>query len=87
MKDIAGRLRTVEGHVRGIERMVRNEADCVDLIHQIHAVQAAMDKIRLELLRNHLNTCLAKTASGEDREEHHQLLMEIVELYELASRA
>ncbi len=87
MTDIESRLRTIEGHVRGIERMAENGADCIDMIHQIHAVQAAMNKIRLELLSNRLNICLAKAVQGEDQEERHRLLKEIAELYELASKA
>ncbi len=87
MADIVGRLRTIEGHVRGIGRMAENGADCIDLIHQIHAVQAAMNKIRLELLSNHLNIYLAKAVQGEDQEERHRLLKDIVEIYELASKA
>lgn len=87
MTDIESRLITIEGHVRGIGRMAENGADCIDMIHQIHAVQAAMNKIRLELLSNRLNICLAKAVQGEDREERHSLLKEIAELYELASKA
>jgi DNA-binding FrmR family transcriptional regulator len=49
------RLKTVEGHIRGIERMVEQEAYCIDVIRQIQAVQAALNKISTSILEEHLH--------------------------------
>ncbi len=52
------RLRRVEGQVRGVERMVEEDRYCVDVLTQIAAVQAALDKVALGLLDGHARTCV-----------------------------
>ena len=54
------RLRRIEGQVRGIQRMVENDRYCVDILHQIAAVKAAMDQVSLSLLHDHTHGCVAK---------------------------
>lgn len=65
------RLRRIEGQVRGVERMVEDDKYCIDILTQITAVQAALDKVALELLRDHASHCLtndeATADSGEDK--------------------
>ena len=65
------RLRRIEGQVRGIERMVEDDKYCIDILTQITAVQAALDKVALELLRDHASHCLTNdevtAGSGEDK--------------------
>ncbi len=80
------RLKTVEGHVRGIQRMVEEEAYCIDVIRQIQAVQAALDKLSAEILQEHLNSCLITAVRGENVEERERVLKEIVEVFEASSR-
>ena len=77
------RIKTVEGHVRGIERMLENETYCIDVIRQIQAVQAALTKISVSVLDDHMQTCLSNSLDGEKRE---QMLREITEVYEMASK-
>ena len=57
------RLRRVEGQVRGIERMVDDDRYCIDVLTQISAVQAALDKVALGLLDGHARHCVI---GGED---------------------
>ena len=71
------RLKTVEGHIRGIERMVEEEAYCIDVIRQIQAVQSALNKVSKIILEEHLNSCLITAVRGEDDEERERLLQEI----------
>jgi DNA-binding FrmR family transcriptional regulator len=52
------RLNRAEGQVRGIARMVEEDAYCIDILTQITAAQAALDKVALELLRDHARHCL-----------------------------
>jgi CsoR family transcriptional regulator, copper-sensing transcriptional repressor len=52
------RLRRIEGQVRGIERMVEQDGYCIDVLTQIAAVQAALDKVALGLLDDHAHTCV-----------------------------
>jgi DNA-binding FrmR family transcriptional regulator len=77
------RMKNVEGHVRGIERMLENDAYCIDVIRQIQAVQAALTKISVSVLDDHMQTCLSNSLDGEKRE---QMLKEITEVYEMASK-
>jgi DNA-binding FrmR family transcriptional regulator len=53
------RLRRIEGQVRGIEKMVEDDRYCIDVITQISAVQAALDKVALGLLDQHTHHCVA----------------------------
>jgi DNA-binding FrmR family transcriptional regulator len=89
MKDITNnirRLQTVEGHIRGIQRMVDDDAYCIDVIRQINAVQAALNKISLNILENHLNSCLISAVQGENSSERERVLKEIVEVFEAATK-
>ncbi|HET6747354.1 MAG TPA: metal-sensitive transcriptional regulator [Candidatus Saccharimonadales bacterium] len=58
------RLRRVEGQVRGVAKMVEADTYCIDILTQISAIQAATDKIALELLREHTKHCLLDESIG-----------------------
>ena len=60
------RLRRVEGQVRGVSKMVEADRYCIDVMTQISAVQAALDKIALGLLDGHARHCLAGEGEGPD---------------------
>ena len=55
---LSGRLKRIEGQVRGIERMVEDERYCIDILTQISAIQAALDKVGLQLLEQHAAHCV-----------------------------
>jgi DNA-binding FrmR family transcriptional regulator len=80
------RLKTIEGHIRGIEKMVENGDYCIDIIRQIQAVQAALNKVNITILDNHLNSCLVTAIRGEDPDERERVLKEIAEIYETATK-
>ena len=61
------RLRRIEGQVRGIQKMVDEERYCIDVLQQMSAVQAALDKVALGLLNDHVNHCMAAGAADGDR--------------------
>ena len=63
------RLRRVEGQVRGVERMVDEERYCIDVVTQITAIQAALDKVALGLLEEHAQHCVI---GGEDDEQEER---------------
>ena len=72
------RLRRIEGQVRGIERMVDEERYCIDVITQISAVQAALDKVALGLLTDHAGHCIVEGHAGGTPEERTEELMSAV---------
>ena len=80
------RLKTVEGHIRGIQRMVEEDAYCIDVIRQIQAVQAALNKISAQILDEHLNSCLITAVRGEDAAERERVLKEILDVFEAATK-
>lgn len=65
------RLRRIGGQIEGIERMVTDERYCIDVLTQISAAQAALDKVALGLLDDHTRHCVLESAEGEleDRAE------------------
>jgi len=80
------RLKTIEGHIRGIEKMVEADQYCIDIIRQIHAVQAALNKVNSTILDTHLNSCLITAVRGDDPAERERVLQEIAEIYEAATK-
>jgi len=68
---ILTRLSRAEGQVRGVARMVEEDKYCIDILTQINAAQAALDKVALELLRDHAKHCLTndniKTHGSTDK--------------------
>lgn len=80
------RLKTVEGHIRGIERMVADEVYCIDVIRQIQAVQSALNKVSKIILEEHLNSCLITAVRGDDVDERERVLEEIVDVFETATK-
>ncbi len=70
--ELQTRLRRVEGQVRGVERMVEDERYCIDVLTQISAIRAALDKVALGLLDDHARHCVAgtdKAGRGEMTDE------------------
>jgi DNA-binding FrmR family transcriptional regulator len=86
-QDVVQRLKIAEGHLRGIQRMLNEDAYCIDVIRQIQAVQASLNKISAQLLDNHLNSCVITAVRGEDPSERERVLKEISSVFEASSRA
>src|SRR5436305_5249637 len=68
------RLRRIEGQVRGIEGMVEDDRYCIDVLTQISAVQAALDKVALGLVDQHTRHCVMG-AEGQERTDKTDELM------------
>ncbi len=84
--DAIRRLKTAEGHLRGIQRMLDDGAYCIDVIRQIQAVQAALNKVSSEILDQHLNSCLITAVRGDDPAERERVLKEISDVYSAATK-
>jgi CsoR family transcriptional regulator, copper-sensing transcriptional repressor len=63
------RLRRIEGQVRGISKMVEDDRYCIDVLTQIAAIQAALDKVGLGLLDGHTRHCMAEGAADGRSDE------------------
>jgi len=80
------RLKTIEGHMRGVIRMVEEDAYCIDVIRQIQAVEGALNKVSAQILENHLNSCVITAIRGENPKERERVLKEITDVFEQANK-
>jgi DNA-binding FrmR family transcriptional regulator len=81
-RQVLNRLKSIEGHVRGIQRMVEDDSYCIDMIRQIHAVQKALESVSTLVLENHLNTCVTTAIRGDDVDERQRMIGEIVSVFQ-----
>ena len=58
-KELQDRLSRIEGHVRGVKRMLAEHGTCEDLLLQLAAIRSAVNQVQSRLLENHLETCVA----------------------------
>ncbi len=80
------RLKTIEGHLRGVIRMVEEDTYCIDVIRQIQAIDAALNKVSTQILENHLNSCVITAIKGNNAKEREKVLKEITEVFEMTGK-
>jgi CsoR family transcriptional regulator, copper-sensing transcriptional repressor len=85
-KPTVRRLKTIEGHIKGITRMVEEGAYCIDVIRQIQAVEAALNKVSAQILEDHLNSCVITAIRGESEGERERVLKEISEVFTMSTK-
>lgn len=83
---VVNRLRSAAGHINGISRMVDEDTYCIDVIHQIQAVQAALDKVALLVLDDHMRHCVMDAAESGDPAERERVLGELHDVFETLSK-
>ena len=71
------RLRRIEGQVRGVQNMVEDDRYCIDVLTQISAIQAALDKVGLGLLDDHARTCIANAPASEKDDMTTELMASV----------
>jgi len=77
-EQLKNRLRRIGGQIGGIERMVEEDRYCIDILTQIAAAQAAIDRVALALLDDHTRHCVVGAKTAKDREEKTGEMMEAV---------
>jgi DNA-binding FrmR family transcriptional regulator len=80
------RLKTIEGHLRGVIRMVEEDSYCIDVIRQIQAVESALNKVSTQILSNHLDFCVTTAIQGNNPKERERVLKEITEVFEMSTK-
>ena len=75
--DLLARLARVKGQVGGVERMVESDRYCVDVLTQISAIQAALDKVALGLLDGHARTCVVGADKSLQDERTAELMVAV----------
>jgi CsoR family transcriptional regulator, copper-sensing transcriptional repressor len=84
--ELLNRVRTVSGHLKGVEKMIEQDAYCVKIIEQVQAIQAALNKLNTLILDDHLRHCVTTAVRGEDPTERERVLSEIATMFETASK-
>jgi CsoR family transcriptional regulator, copper-sensing transcriptional repressor len=74
------RLARIEGQVRGIARMVEDDRYCIDILTQILAIQAALDKVALGLLDGHAHTCVVGAEPAQQDERTAEMMAAVARL-------
>ncbi|NLF10371.1 MAG: metal-sensitive transcriptional regulator [Anaerolineaceae bacterium] len=85
-QSIVNRLKSIEGHVRGVQRMLEEGAYCMDIINQNLAVQRALEKVNRLILERHLQTCVTTAIRGEDSAERERVIDEILSVFETTGK-
>ena len=85
-KNTLRRLKTIEGHLRGVVRMVEQDEYCIDIIHQIQAVESALNKVSTQILENHLNSCVTTAIQGNNQKDRERVLREITEVFAMSTK-
>jgi CsoR family transcriptional regulator, copper-sensing transcriptional repressor len=81
-KSQLARLGRIEGQVRGVARMIEGDRYCIDVLTQIRAVRAALDRVEQEILSDHLQHCVAHAfhaGSERDRQDKIDELLEVLD--------
>jgi DNA-binding FrmR family transcriptional regulator len=85
-KNVSRRLASAAGHIKGIERMVEEDTYCIDVIQQVQAVQAALNKVSAIILDSHLRSCVTTAIQGDDPGERERVLEEVTSVFEMSSK-
>jgi DNA-binding FrmR family transcriptional regulator len=86
-KAVHNRLRRIEGQVRGLQRMVDEDAYCVDILTQVAAVQTALEQVAIRVLDGHVRGCVAQAVEGGDDSEAEAKLDELMAAVQRFARA
>ena len=79
---ILNRLKSVEGHLRGVIKMVEEDTYCMDVIKQLQAVQGAVGRVNALLLEDHLESCVTTAIRGDDPAERERVIGELLRVFE-----
>jgi DNA-binding FrmR family transcriptional regulator len=79
--DVIRRLKNIEGHIRGVQKMVHADAYCIDILKQIKAVKQALERVASITLQTHLQTCVTEGLRSDEVEERERVIAEIVDVF------
>ncbi len=85
-QDLLNRLKTIEGHVRGVQRMIDADEYCIDIIKQTQAIQRALDKFNSLILAGHLNGCVTTAIRGEQPDERERVVQELLQVFDATNK-
>jgi len=71
-------MKKIEGQAKGIQRMIKEDRYCIDIVQQLTALSAAIDEVSLRILQSHIEGCVADAIREEHGEGHIKELMETI---------
>ncbi len=80
------RLKRIEGQVRGLIRMLEDDRYCIDVLHQMQAVKAALARAESELLKDHAAHCVGAAIASGDADAQREKVSELVDLFDKLKR-
>jgi CsoR family transcriptional regulator, copper-sensing transcriptional repressor len=78
---VLNRLRRIEGQVRGVAQMIEHDRYCIDILHQIQAIKAALAKVEDEILADHTASCVQEAIASGDLAAQQEKFAELVSLF------
>ena len=84
--DILNRLKRIEGQVRGVAQMVSDDRYCIDILHQVQAIKAALSKAESQILKDHAACCVSEAIASGDVAEQRTKFGELIDLFEKVRR-
>jgi DNA-binding FrmR family transcriptional regulator len=81
-QQLLNRLKTIEGHVRGVQRMVEADAYCMDLLKQTRAIKQALAKLDSVILEEHLHGCVTTAIQSDIVSERERVVRELLQVFE-----
>lgn len=79
--DVLKRLNRIEGQVKGIQKMIAEDKCCIDILTQVAAVRAAINKVGGIILENYSMTCLQDVVSSENKEKELENLTKTIQSF------
>lgn len=80
-EQLLSRLSRIEGQVRGIRRLVEEDAYCVDVLVQISAARAALQAVGLAIMDRHIRTCVTSAIKAEQADESIRELVDVIKRF------
>ena len=80
-QEVASRLRRIAGQIQGIHRMVDEDQYCVDILHQISAVQGALEQVNKLLLGSHIESCVAESFRSGSKGDRQKKIDELLDVF------
>ena len=85
-KSCLNRLARIEGQVRGVRNMIDEDRYCIDILTQINAARAALDRVEQEVLREHLQSCVTHAFHNGSLKERKQKIDELIKVLDSQRR-
>ena len=76
-----GRLRKIEGQVRGVQRMIEDDRYCMDVLTQMRAIRRALAKVEEQVLAEHVRSCVADAVRSGDERDRDEKLQELMDVF------